>query len=86
MGAYEAARQAGLRVPDDLSVVGFDDLPLCQWLSPPLTTVRQPLEEMGRLAARTLFQQLDDEPLVSPRIELATDLRVRLSTAPPAAL
>jgi LacI family transcriptional regulator len=86
MGAYEAARQAGLRVPDDLSVVGFDDLPLCQWLSPPLTTVRQPLEEMGRLAARTLFQQLDGQPLVSPRIELATELRVRLSTAPPAAV
>jgi LacI family transcriptional regulator len=84
MGAYEAARQAGLQIPRDLSVVGFDDLPLCQWLSPPLTTVRQPLEEMGRLAARTLFQQLDGEPLVSPRIELATDLRVRLSTAPPA--
>ena len=85
MGAYEAARQAGLQVPRDLSVVGFDDLPLCQWLSPPLTTVRQPLEEMGRLAARTLFQQLDGETLVSPRIELATDLRVRLSTSPPAA-
>jgi LacI family transcriptional regulator len=85
MGAYEAARQADLQVPRDLSVVGFDDLPLCQWLSPPLTTVRQPLEEMGRLAARALFQQLDGEPLVSPRIELATDLRVRLSTAPPPA-
>jgi LacI family transcriptional regulator len=85
MGAYEAARQADLQVPRDLSVVGFDDLPLCQWLSPPLTTIRQPLEEMGRLAARALFQQLDGEPLVSPRIELATDLRVRLSTAPPPA-
>ncbi len=83
MGAYEAARQAGLRVPDDLSVVGFDDLPLCQWLSPPLTTVRQPLEEMGRVATRTLFQQLDGDPPVSPRVELATELRVRLSTAPP---
>jgi LacI family transcriptional regulator len=85
MGAYEAARQADLQVPRDVSVVGFDDLPLCQWLSPPLTTVRQPLEEMGRLAARALFQQLDGEPLVSPRIELATELRVRLSTAPPPA-
>ncbi|GAB2813953.1 LacI family DNA-binding transcriptional regulator [Actinoallomurus bryophytorum] len=83
MGAYEAARQADLQVPRDLSVVGFDDLPLCQWLSPPLTTVRQPLEEMGRLAARALFSQLDGEPLVSPRVELATELRVRLSTAPP---
>jgi LacI family transcriptional regulator len=85
MGAYEAARQVGLRVPDDLSVVGFDDLPLCQWLSPPLTTIRQPLEEMGRLAARMLFQQLDGDTLVSPRMELATELRVRLSTAPPPA-
>jgi LacI family transcriptional regulator len=85
MGVYEAARQAGLRVPADLSVVGFDDLPLCQWLSPPLTTVRQPLEEMGRIAARTLFQLLDGEPLVTPRVELATELRVRLSTAPPPA-
>lgn len=85
MGVYEAARQAGLKIPGDLSVVGFDDLPLCQWMSPPLTTVRQPLEEMGRIAARTLLQQLDGEPLVSPRIELATELRVRLSTAAPAA-
>lgn len=85
MGAYEAARQAHLSVPRDLSVVGFDDLPLCQWMSPPLTTVRQPLEEMGRTAARTLFQQLDGQVLVSPRIELSTELRVRLSTAPPPA-
>jgi LacI family transcriptional regulator len=84
MGVYEAARQAGLSIPGDLSVVGFDDLPLCQWMSPPLTTIRQPLEEMGRIAARTLFQQLDGEPLVSPRIELATELRDRLSAGPPA--
>ncbi|MBO2448837.1 LacI family DNA-binding transcriptional regulator [Actinomadura barringtoniae] len=83
MGAYEAARQAGLRVPEDLSVVGFDDLPLCEWLSPPLTTVRQPLEEMGRIAARTLLQLLDGQPLLTPRIELSTQLRVRHSTAPP---
>ncbi|MCB5168547.1 LacI family DNA-binding transcriptional regulator [Streptomyces bambusae] len=83
MGVYEAARQAGLSIPQDLSVVGFDDLPMCEWLSPPLTTVRQPLEEMGRLAARTLFQLLDGQPLVSPRMELSTELKVRLSTAPP---
>ncbi|WP_030192679.1 LacI family DNA-binding transcriptional regulator [Streptomyces sp. NRRL S-87] len=83
MGVYEAARQAGLRVPQDLSVIGFDDLPMCGWLSPPLTTVRQPLEEMGQLAARTLFQLLDGQPLVSPRMELSTELKVRLSTAPP---
>ncbi|MFF5264293.1 LacI family DNA-binding transcriptional regulator [Actinomadura viridis] len=85
MGAYQAARLAGLRVPDDLSVVGFDDLPTCEWLSPPLTTVRQPLEEMGRVAARTLLQLLDGRPPLTPRVELATDLRVRASTAPPPA-
>ncbi|MGH3380071.1 MAG: substrate-binding domain-containing protein, partial [Actinoallomurus sp.] len=84
MGVYEAARQAQLSIPGDLSVVGFDDLPLCQWMSPPLTTIRQPLEEMGRTAARTLFQQLDGETLVSPRIELATELRDRMSAGPPA--
>ncbi|KJY36984.1 MULTISPECIES: LacI family DNA-binding transcriptional regulator [Streptomyces] len=83
MGVYEAARQSGLSVPGDLSVVGFDDLPMCEWLSPPLTTVRQPLEEMGRLAARALFQLLDGQPLVSPRMELSTELKLRLSTAPP---
>ncbi|MGW8767202.1 LacI family DNA-binding transcriptional regulator [Streptomyces sp. NPDC055815] len=83
MGVYEAARQGGLSIPRDLSVVGFDDLPMCQWLSPPLTTVRQPLEEMGRVAARTLFQVLEKQPLVTPRMELSTELKVRLSTAPP---
>jgi LacI family transcriptional regulator len=83
MGVYEAARQAGLRIPQDLSVVGFDDLPMCEWLSPPLTTVRQPLEEMGRVAARTLFLLLEEQNLVSPRMELATELKVRHSTAPP---
>ena len=83
MGVYEAARQGGLSIPRDLSVVGFDDLPMCEWLSPPLTTVRQPLEEMGRVAARTLFQVMEDQPLVTPRMELSTELKVRLSTAPP---
>lgn len=83
LGTYEAARQARLTVPHDVSVVGFDDLPLCQWVSPPMTTVRQPLEEMGRVAARTLFELVDGGPLVSTRVELATELRLRLSTAEP---
>ena len=46
LGVYEAARRRGLRIPQDLSVVGFDDLPVARWISPPLTTVRQPLAEM----------------------------------------
>ena len=54
LGVYEAARRRGLRVPDDLSVVGFDDLPEARWSSPPLTTVRQPFVEMGAVALRIL--------------------------------
>ncbi len=54
MGVYEAARQHGLRLPDDLSVVGFDDIPLAEWASPPLTTMHQPLSEMATLAVRML--------------------------------
>jgi LacI family transcriptional regulator len=83
LGVYEAARQRGLRVPQDLSVVGFDDLPMSRWFSPPLTTVRQPLAEMGRTAAEMLGTLVEGLPLPSSRMELATELVVRGSTAPP---
>jgi LacI family transcriptional regulator len=83
LGVYEAARHKGLRVPDDLSVVGFDDLPEARWASPPLTTVRQPLAEMGGLAARTALRLAQGEDIQTPRVELATELIVRDSTAPP---
>jgi LacI family transcriptional regulator len=82
-GVYEAVRRRGLRVPDDVSVVGFDDLPEARWSSPPLTTVRQPLAEMGLLAARTVLRLVQGEELESPRVELATELVVRDSSAPP---
>jgi LacI family transcriptional regulator len=82
-GVYEAARQRGLRIPQDLSVVGFDDLPVSRWSSPPLTTVRQPLAEMGRVAAEMLGTLIEGLPLSSRRMELATELVVRGSTAPP---
>ncbi|MDP9797891.1 LacI family transcriptional regulator [Catenuloplanes nepalensis] len=80
-GVYEAVRRRGLRVPDDISVVGFDDLPEARWASPPLTTVRQPLAEMGLLAARTVLRLAQGEEIETPRIELATDLVIRDSTA-----
>jgi LacI family transcriptional regulator len=83
-GVYEAARQRGLRIPQDLSVVGFDDLPVARWVSPPLTTVRQPLAEMGRVAAQVLGDLIDGVPPRSQRVELATELIVRESTAAPA--
>ena len=81
----EELRQRGLRVPDDVSVVGFDDLPEARWSSPPLTTVRQPLADMGRLAVRTVQRLVLNETIESSRVELATELIVRHSTAPPPA-
>ncbi len=83
LGVYEAVRRRGLRVPEDLSVVGFDDLDMATWASPPLTTVRQPLAEMGATAARTLLDLADGREVPHPRVELATVLVVRSSTAPP---
>jgi LacI family transcriptional regulator len=84
LGVYEAARQRGLRIPQDVSVVGFDDLPVARWVSPPLTTVRQPLAEMGRVAAEVLGDLIDGVPPRSRRVELSTELIVRESTAPSA--
>ncbi|MFG3436170.1 LacI family DNA-binding transcriptional regulator [Nonomuraea sp. NPDC047897] len=81
-GVFEAARQRGLRVPEDLSVVGFDDLPLAKSAWPPLTTVRQPLQEMAALATRTVLGMGRGEVPETRRVELATELVVRESTAP----
>jgi len=82
----EAARERGIRVPEELSVVGYDDIPLAAWLTPKLTTVHQPLRRMGEEAAR-LAIRLADDALVpgapTPRMDLATSLVVRESTAPP---
>lgn len=84
LGAIEALRRRGLRVPQDMSVVGFDDLPEVRWSAPPLTTVRQPLADMGRLAVRTVLGLTRGEQPGSPRLELGTELVVRASTAPAA--
>ncbi len=81
LGVIEAARTLGLRVPEELSVVGFDDMLAAQWSAPPLTTVRQPFAEMGRIAMRRLLRLIAGEQLSSPRIELATQLVIRKSTA-----
>ncbi|MFD1146815.1 LacI family DNA-binding transcriptional regulator [Saccharothrix hoggarensis] len=83
VGVYEAARRAGLSVPGDLSVVGFDDLDFAEWTAPPLTTVRQPLHEMGATAARMLLRAVNGEQVASSHVELTTELVVRESTGPP---
>ena len=79
LGLYHVLRRRGVRVPEDVSVVGFDDLPWGEFLAPPLTTVRQPGREMGRLAARLLLGEAEDTAPVQP------ELVVRASVAAPGA-
>jgi DNA-binding LacI/PurR family transcriptional regulator len=81
LGVYEAAREAGRRIPDELSVVGFDDLPIARWVGPPLTTVRQPLVEMAMAGAQLIVALAAGEQPLHRRLELATSLVVRQSTA-----
>jgi LacI family transcriptional regulator, xylobiose transport system transcriptional regulator len=83
MGLYEAARELGIRIPEDLSVIGFDDLPVARWLGPPLTTIRQPLTEMAEQATRLALTLSRGERPPNLRLDLATDLVVRQSTAVP---
>ena len=82
LGAYAALRELAKRVPEDVSVVGFDDTLLAPLVTPALTTVRQPLAEMGRFAVRDLLRLLDGKPLSSMRVQLATTLVIRSSCAP----
>jgi DNA-binding LacI/PurR family transcriptional regulator len=81
IGAMSAALEAGLCVPDDLSVVGFDDIHLAGYVNPPLTTVAQPKFELGRVAARMLLERIDQRALAPRRRLLPTQLVVRHSTA-----
>ncbi len=78
----EVANELGLRVPEDLSVIGFDDVPDASQFRTPLTTIAQPLYEMGRIAMEMLLQLLDGTGPAQPRLTLATSLVVRESTAP----
>lgn len=78
-GCYAALREKGLTVPADMSVVGFDDSYGATLVSPALTTVRQPLVEMGRIAARTLVRLIEAKPLDSARVELPCTLVIRES-------
>ncbi|WP_377267972.1 LacI family DNA-binding transcriptional regulator [Peterkaempfera sp. SMS 1(5)a] len=84
MGVLRAARRLGLHLPGDLSVVGYDNLPVAAWMEPALTTVNQPLQDMASTAARMLLDLASGIDLTSNRIDLGTELVVRESTAPPA--
>jgi LacI family transcriptional regulator len=80
VGALRAAAERGLRVPGDLSVAGFDDIDLSRATSPMLTTVRQPLAELGRMAVTLLIRLLERHELEALHVELATELVIRDST------
>ncbi|MGF0169361.1 LacI family DNA-binding transcriptional regulator [Streptomyces sp. Marseille-Q5077] len=86
LGVYEALAERGLSVPDDMSVVGFDDLPEARWIAPALTTIRQPLSEMAATALHLLVRMMDGERPESTRTELSTRLVQRASTAGPRGL
>ena len=82
-GVLRAALERKIDVPRDLSVIGFDDIPEATWAAPALTTVRQPLREMGRAAARRLMEILAEPDLPPQRVTLDTELIVRGSTGRP---
>jgi LacI family transcriptional regulator len=82
IGALQAARERGVRVPDDLSVVGFDDVEAAEIVTPMLTTIRQPLAEMGRMAVSLLERLIEGQRIEVLHVELRTQLIVRGTTAP----
>jgi len=83
IGAMRAFQEAGSRVPEDISVVGFDDISIASFSIPPLTTVRQPLVKMGRIAAQTLLDRIEDRESFVQEIAIEPELVLRASTAPP---
>jgi DNA-binding LacI/PurR family transcriptional regulator len=82
IGAIWAFREAGLCVPQDISVVGFDDVPLAIFSDPQLTTIRQPLQRMGQIAAKTLIDQIEQRSEFQPEIVIEPELIVRASSGP----
>jgi DNA-binding LacI/PurR family transcriptional regulator len=83
IGAMKAFREANLRIPHDISIVGFDDISIASFSIPPLTTIRQPLEEMGRIAAKTVVGLIEEQEEYVQEIAVEPRLIARGSTAPP---
>jgi len=83
LGALRAAREKGVRVPLDLSLVGINDIPMVGLIDPPLTTARVPQREMGAIAARILISLLEHEPVRERHVRLEAELVVRRSTGVP---
>ena len=85
LGAYDVLRAAGLRIPQDISITGHNDMPLVDMVDPPLTTIRLPHRELGWQAAEMLFQAIEGQALLASTVVLRPELVVRASTAAPAA-
>ncbi len=81
LGSIRAIQDSGLRVPEDISVIGFDDIQIAVHANPSLTTVRQPLQKVGEIAARTLIDQIEGREEYLPEILIEPELVVRKSTA-----
>jgi LacI family transcriptional regulator len=81
IGALRAISRAGLRVPDDISVVGFDDIELSQYTQPPLTTIRLSRDELGRKACDALYESVEGRRDTGQEIKVSTNLVLRESTA-----
>lgn len=77
IGALKAVSDAGLRVPEDIAVVGFNDSEICQFTTPSLTTIRKPIEQMAKLGGEILFKLIDDISVTNSTAELATELVIR---------
>ncbi len=82
-GAMKVVNESGYRVPEDVSIIGFDDVPEASFMRPMLTTVRQPLREMGQLATRMLLERIDDPTMPPVQVEIATELIIRDSCQSP---
>ena len=83
IGVMQTARRRGIRVPEDLSVVGFDDIRFARYLDPPLTTITQPMREIGEGCVRLLLEILSGNPAAAESVTLQHQLTVRSSTAAP---
>ena len=83
IGAICAATQAGFRVPEDISIVGYDDVEMARFSSPPLTTIRHPKAELGQLAVELLVSRVRNKELTVEALNVQPELVVRNSVAPP---
>lgn len=84
IGALRRIREEGLRVPQDISLAGFDDIPMAAYCDPALTTISQPAEAFGEKAVEMLIALMDGKPVTERHLVLPFELTVRESTAAPA--